>query len=216
MAPDFLELLAVAGAAFGIGLSGAMMPGPVLTVTLANVERKGSMAGPWVTFGHGIVEGALVIALALGAGSFLARNEVSGAIAVVGAAVLAWMGWGMITEARRGNVGFGAETSDTRIPGPIVGGVLASLSNPYWYLWWATVGFSSVAVVQQWGGIGIATFFAGHILADLAWLTLVAWALSRGRKLMSDRLYHGLIGVLGAFLLVFSGLFFVFGVTRFT
>jgi len=70
MGSTLLELAGIAVAAFGIGLSGAVMPGPVTSVTLANVGRKGVMAGPLVTFGHGIVEGLLVLALALGRGLF--------------------------------------------------------------------------------------------------------------------------------------------------
>ena len=60
------------------------MPGPVTSVTLANVGRKGVMAGPLVTFGHGVVEGLLVLALALGAGGFLASTLVTGTIADLG------------------------------------------------------------------------------------------------------------------------------------
>lgn len=211
-----IELAGIVAAAFGIGLSGAMMPGPVTSVTLANVGHKGTKAGPLVTLGHAIVEGLLVLALALGAGSFLADARVTGVIAIVGAFVLVWMGKGMIAESRRNTaaVGEGAVES-SRMPRPIVGGMLASVANPYWYVWWATVGFSSVAVVQRWGGLGVAAFFGGHIMADLVWLTLLAGALHHGRKLMTARVYNGIIAALGLFLLVFSGLFLYFGITRF-
>lgn len=215
MGSTLLELAGIAVAAFGIGLSGAVMPGPVTSVTLANVGRNGVMAGPLVTFGHGIVEGLLVLALALGAGAFLALDPVTGAIAIVGAGVLTWMAWGMIAEARRGELDPSQAGDGSRLPRPILGGALASLANPYWYLWWATVGFSSVAVVQAWGGLGIATFFVGHIMADFVWLTALAAALTKGRRLMTPRVYRGLIAGLGLFLLVFSGLFLIFGISKF-
>lgn len=215
MGSTLLELAGIAAAAFGIGLSGAVMPGPVTSVTLANVGRKGVMAGPLVTFGHGIVEGLLVLALALGAGAFLALDPVTGTIAIVGAGVLIWMAWGMISEARRGDIDPSGGGDGSRLPRPVLGGALASLANPYWYLWWATVGFSSVAVVQAWGGLGVATFFAGHIMADFVWLTALAVALTKGKRLMTPKVYRGLIAGLGLFLLVFSGLFLLFGISKF-
>jgi len=214
MGSDLLELAGIAAAAFGIGLSGAVMPGPVTSVTLANVGRSGVMAGPLVTLGHAIVEGALVLALAFGAGNFLSLSWVTGTIAVLGAGVLAWMGWGMVSEARKGDVDAGGSSGGSRIPPPVAGGALASLANPYWYLWWATVGFSSVAVVQAWGGLGIASFFTGHIMADFVWLTALSFTLSKGRRLMTPKVYRGLVAALGLFLLVFSCLFFAFGVGK--
>lgn len=215
MGSELIELGGIAAAAFGIGLSGAVMPGPVTSVTLANVPRSGVMAGPLVTLGHAVVEGLLVTALALGAGRFLALSPVTGTIAVLGALVLAWMGWGMISEARKGAVDPAAAGAGSRLPPPVVGGALASLANPYWYLWWATVGFGSVAVVQAWGGLGIASFFIGHITADFVWLTALSFALGKGRRLMTPKVYRGLIGGLGLFLLLFSCLFFAFGVSKF-
>lgn len=215
MSFNWLELGGIAAAAFGIGLSGAVMPGPVTSVTLAAAGRWGAAAGPLVTLGHGIVEGLLVLALALGAGRFLELPAVTGTISVLGAAVLAWMAWGMITEARRG-VDFQSPEADTRLPRPVLGGVLASLANPYWYLWWATVGTGSVAVARGLGGLGIASFFTGHIMADFVWLTALSFALAKGRRLMSPRAQQGLIAGLGLFLLVFACLFFVFGVGKFT
>ncbi len=214
MGAGVAEMLGIAAAAFGVGLSGAMMPGPVLAVTLANLDRAGAKAGPLVTLGHGIVEGALVLGLALGAGSFLERDGVTGAIALGGACVLLWMGWGMIAQARAGGGVPGEAQGERRTPGPVAGGALASLSNPYWYLWWATVGFGSVAVSKQWGAAGIAAFFTGHIASDLAWLSAVSLALSKGRRLMSERAYARALAGLGCFLIFFSVLFFAFGVDK--
>src|SRR5690606_24287419 len=109
MSFNWLELGGIAAAAFGIGLSGAVMPGPVTSVTLAAAGRWGAAAGPLVTLGHGIVEGLLVLALALGAGRFLELPAVTGTISVLGAAVLG--------DRHRGPPGCGRPEPRLRYPG---------------------------------------------------------------------------------------------------
>jgi threonine/homoserine/homoserine lactone efflux protein len=84
---------------------------------------------------------------------------------------------------------------------------MVSLSNPYWSIWWVTTGafFLGIAAPRGWAGVGV--FFAGHILADLAWYWLVTAAVARGRKLLSDRGYRALIVGCGLFLVGFAGQF---------
>ncbi|MCX5849133.1 MAG: LysE family transporter, partial [Deltaproteobacteria bacterium] len=48
---------------------------------------------------------------------------------------------------------------------------------------------------------------AGHILADLAWYSLVSAAVAGGRHFLTDRLYRALIEFCAVFLIVFAGYF---------
>ena len=82
----------------------------------------------------------------------------------------------------------------------VVGGALVSLSNPYWSLWWATVGLSFMVWSLEWGGLGLALFHTGHIFADIAWFSLVSFAIATGRRWMTDSLYKGLMVGCGLFL----------------
>jgi arginine exporter protein ArgO len=62
--------------------------------------------------------------------------------------------------------------------------------------------------------VGIAFFFAGHILADLAWYSVVSAAVGKGRHLFTDRLYRWIIGTCAAVLILFSFYFFYAGVQK--
>lgn len=55
---------------FLIGFSGAMMPGPMLGVTISGSLKRGWIAGPLVVLGHGILELMLVIAMISGLKDF--------------------------------------------------------------------------------------------------------------------------------------------------
>jgi threonine/homoserine/homoserine lactone efflux protein len=88
--------------------------------------------------------------------------------------------------------------------GLIPAGVLTSLANPYWFIWWATIGASYILFSLDYGAAGEMAFYCGYILSDLSWNSLLAFK----RKVMSDRFYRGVIFVCGLFLIAMSVLFF--------
>ena len=87
-------------------------------------------------------------------------------------------------------------------------------TNPYWIIWWATIGMGYILYSWQFGLKGVAFFFAGHILADLSWYSFISAAVAGGRHLLSDRMYRGLIGVCAGFLVLFACYFAWTGVDR--
>ena len=91
-----LALITIFCTSFVIALSGAMMPGPLLTATISETSRQGFKAGPLLILGHGILELLLVLALILGLAPFLQRRDVFIATAFVGAIILVWMGVSML------------------------------------------------------------------------------------------------------------------------
>ncbi len=208
---------------FIIGLSGALMPGPLLAVTVRDTTRRGFAAAPLLVLGHGILELALLTLLLLGLAEWLKGEVATTVIALAGCAALLWMGTGMVREIRslRFDISFGAAMPDGARPGgttgfwrPVADGVLASVSNPYWSLWWATIGLGYLVISSGQGFLGVASFFAGHILADAAWFLFVGLAVSMGRGRFSDRVYRGVVGVCAGFLFFFALSFGFFGVTR--
>lgn len=52
--------------AFLIGFSGAVMPGPMLGITIDGSLKKGWTAGPLVVLGHGILELSLITVMIFG------------------------------------------------------------------------------------------------------------------------------------------------------
>jgi threonine/homoserine/homoserine lactone efflux protein len=202
-------------AAFLTGLSGAASPGPMLTWNVAASARHGALVGPVLVLGHAAVELPLVIALGLGLAAFVREPNVLAVVALVGAAVLLWMAWGTLRsvpslpnplELRATGSGSG------RPLGAFVAGALLSLGNPYWALWWATVGAGLLGQAVVFGAIGVAVFFLGHILSDFGWYSLVSLAMARGVRLMSRRVYQGLTITLGVAMVLLSLMFAFHGI----
>ncbi len=197
---------------FLIGFSGAMMPGPMLGVTIEGSLRRGYIAGPLVVLGHGILEFILIIVMAFGLKDFFANSTIAGFIGVFGGFFLAWMGYGMIKASLKKTVSLTKqEEKNTGERNLILAGIIVSATNPYFILWWASTGMEFVRQAYVLGIIGVLLFFIGHILSDLTWFVAIAVAFSKGKKLMNDTVYRWVILFLGAFLILFSIKFIVGG-----
>jgi threonine/homoserine/homoserine lactone efflux protein len=90
---------------------------------------------------------------------------------------------------------------------PVVSGILGSLTNPYWTIWWVTIGLGYLVSALRYGIPGIIAFFSGHISADLLWYSMISYAVSRGQKIMGERGYRYLLSACGIFLIFFGGWF---------
>jgi len=200
-----LELTAIFGGSFALALSGALMPGPLLTVTVSESARTGFKAGPLLITGHALLESLLVIAIVMGLAPYLKAPLTMGIISLVGGGMLLWMGFDMVRSAGGFSLNEGKSSSHSRATAhPVLTGIVASISNPYWTLWWATIGLGYLVAAMKFGFPGVAVFFAGHLTADYAWYALISLGISRGKKLLKDRSYQIMIRVCGLFLVGFG------------
>jgi threonine/homoserine/homoserine lactone efflux protein len=208
----FAELSTIFFSSFIIAFSGAMMPGPLLTATLSESSKRGFHAGPMLIAGHGILELGLVVLLLLGVAPFLQREGVFAVIAIAGGVILLWMAFGMFRTLP--TLSLSLDAGKTGSNSLIVSGILLSLANPYWIIWWATIGFGYILHSQQYAMWGIFLFFTGHILADLVWYSAVSAAVGKGRHFFTDGIYRGIMGTCAVFLVVFACYFFYAGLRK--
>jgi len=213
MTPELAAALSLGVQAFIVGLSGAMSPGSYLTVTVARTMQKGPFSAALMLVGHGALEAVLLVGFAFGLAQVLQMATVILVLAVCGGVVLLWMGYGLLSGALRGTMAADLESAeDVGMSGHPLGavaqGAVVSLSNPYWTLWWATIGVKLAADGLAIGPVGVLAFFIGHELADVSWYGFVISVVHRGKRLMTARVYGVIMGVLGAVLL-YMGLRFL-------
>jgi len=205
-----LEIATIFAASFTLALSGALMPGPLFTITISESARLGFKAGPLLMIGHALLELLLVVAVIQGLGTYLRLPSVLGVIALLGGLLLLYMGTDMVRSAGKLSLRSQLPAVDVRYGRhPILLGILGSLSNPYWVLWWATIGLGYLVTAMEFGYTGVAVFFMGHIAADFAWYSLISLGISRGKTLLKDTGYQHLIRVCGVFLFCFGGWFLI-------
>lgn len=205
-----IPALAIFGTSFIVGLSGAASPGPLLAYNIRETVQRGFIAGPVVALGHSLLELAVVAALALGLAQLTEGSLAVSLIGVVGGAFLVGMGWRILQHPEQGAPSPEGHTQvDSRrsIVVPFLGGIVVSLSNPYWAVWWVTVGATFLTRGLEIGGMGVAAFYLGHILSDIGWYSLVSVGIASGKRFITPRLYRGIMQACGTFI-IFMGLYF--------
>ena len=194
-----MPFLAFLSEAVLISLSGVMAPGPITTVTVAR-GSKSPHAGSLVAVGHGLVEFPVMVAVFYGVGRLLDQVLVKSVIGILGAAVLVWMGVGMFRTASAA-----AETAEIQARSPVMAGVLLSLGNPYFLIWWATVGAALVLRSMSFGVAGFLAFGLGHWLCDFAWCNFLSRLSHRGGQFFGGKFQRVVFYACGAALLFFGG-----------
>jgi threonine/homoserine/homoserine lactone efflux protein len=202
------EVLVFLAQAVIISFSGVLAPGPVTAVTVG-MGATNRHAGALVAIGHGLVEFPLMGLILLGVGKLLAVPAAKMGIGLAGGVMLVLMGAGMLRNLRK----VADLTARPSRRSPILTGVVLSIGNPYFLLWWATVGLALASRAARLGALAFALFAVLHWLCDLVWLEILSWGTFRGSRLFGGRGQKVVLAVCGAALVVFGGLF-LFGAGR--
>ena len=160
-------------ASFLVGLTGAVSPGPMSASILGMSHKKPLFSTLGLVAGHGMLEAFIIVGIILGLRSLPFQTG----IALIGCATIVILGiLQFMAEPGKQQ----ALAADARAP--FVAGIVLTLSNPYWWIWWLTFGAGFLALQPAY-----AAFFVGHISADLAWFGILAFTASRGAAILGDR-----------------------------
>lgn len=187
-----------------ISLSGVMMPGPVFAVTMAKGQRR-PYAGAVISLGHAVIEFPLILMIYFGLGHVFTSPTLKAAIGFLGGAVLIVIGYDMVKK--RDDLSLREED----LPyGSMAAGIVTTLANPYFFIWWATVGASLVLKAATWKITGITLFFIVHWLCDFGWSLVVSGSSHKAGTLWSEKV-HRYVFLGCGILLAFFGLWFIQG-----
>jgi len=188
----------------GISCSGAMQPGPV-TATAIAMGTRNRYAGTLIAIGHGIIEFPLIVVIILGMGEFLKMRTSKITIGLAGGIFLLLMAIQSLMSIKTTIENQSKVLKDK----PILAGIILSAGNPYFLIWWATVGLALATQATQWGIWAFAIFAVTHWSVDLIWLQLLTWCSNKGSVLLGPKgMKIVLIICSGA--LFFFGLFFIY------
>lgn len=175
------EFLALISIGLVVGLSGAVIPGPLLAFTLYDTSRKGRVTRHYVIVGHILWEFGVILLILFGFGWIIVGN--SPIIYLAGGFVLAFMGIKMI-KTRTNEV----KMEGARLNSSLGGGIFYTAFNPTQPLWWATAGLALLLKgLEVMGILGVVIVTAGHWLADFGYYVLVSFVMHRHASYMNPR-----------------------------
>ena len=185
-----------------ISLTGVMAPGPMTAATLAAGTRS-RHAGVGIAIGHGLIEFPLMVLILSGVSTLLASDPMRIGIGLIGGGFLLFMGVQMLRGLRRA----ADPAADYNRKGPVVTGIILSAGNPYFLIWWATVGLALASQAWQLGLLAFVLFAILHWLCDLVWLEALSVATFKGSKLLGNRNQRIVLAICALALLFFGAKF---------
>ena len=189
-----------------VSLSGVMMPGPMFAVTLTK-SLKSPWAGAQISLGHAVIEIPLILLIRFGFAQFFQNNIVQIVLSILGGGMIIWLGISMFrarVEVVRGgkDLPYNAFTA----------GILTSGLNPFFLLWWATVGSMLIMKFLDFGTTGLIVFIIVHWLCDLVWLSFVSVLIYRTKSLWGSKFQQGVFIACSLLLIGFGSWFLISGI----
>ncbi len=201
MSLDFLATVVL------VSVSGVVSPGPLFLVSTLRATKLGTLSGIQCAIGHTIVEAPLVFGLSLGLAILLNPASLK-FIGILGGSVLLVFAMLQFSQAsRRVNM------NSTRLPDSwekrpgVVLGIVFTFLNPFFILWWLTVGSALISQAILLGALGgVALMYAAHIWMDYAWLGGMAAIAGRGNLLLG-KWFRIILVIFGAAMAYFGVVF---------
>ncbi|TET04216.1 MAG: hypothetical protein E3J90_01440 [Promethearchaeota archaeon] len=204
---------------FLVALTGALSPGPLLTFTIYKSlkQKRGYLAAIYILLGHATIEFTLIIALLAGASLIFQNIIFLTLVGSIGGIFLVIYGIFAIRGVLKTDFGTSYTLEENLVKGykgnSYVGGILVSLSNPFWTFWWAVIGLSLMVSfnITLLMPIEILLFFIGHELGDIVWYLPISIFVYYGGKSLNPRIYKYILIGCGVFMIGF-GIFLTFNI----
>jgi threonine/homoserine/homoserine lactone efflux protein len=185
--------------AIGISLSGVMAPGP-LTVATITKGYNDKYAGTFIALGHGIIELPIMALVYFGFSSFLASPEIKKFIGLAGGIMLLFMGSMLF---RNINKTIGKAASDLPYSS-LTTGIILTGANPYFFLWWATIGIVLIYGAAEFGIYGLLVFAIAHLATDLIWVQIISFTVFKTRHLWTPKVQRVIFAICALVLIGFG------------
>ena len=204
---------------FLVALTGALSPGPLLTFTIYKSlkQKRGYLAAIYILLGHATIEFTLIIALLAGASLIFQNIIFLTLVGFIGGIFLVIYGIFAIRGVLKTDFETNFTLEENIVKGykgnSYVGGILVSLSNPFWTFWWAVIGLSLMVSfdITLSMPIEMLLFFIGHELGDIVWYLPISLFVYYGGKTLNPKIYKYVLIGCGVFMIVF-GIYLTFNI----
>lgn len=204
-----MDIFTFVATVVAVTASGALAPGPLFFTNITHGTKSGARGGLAFSVGHMIFEVSLVVVLAVTLQTVIEfQPTIRVVVGVVGGAALLVFAFlqirGALTQKPDSEGKSGVPSKN-----PLLLGTLFTGLNPYFILWWLTVGITLIITALEWSFLGVLIMYLSHVWMDYAWLIGTAYLAKRGTNLAGRKGYK-LIMIIFSLILVYFGAKFIF------
>ncbi len=114
------------------------------------------------------------------------------------------MGLGMLRDFDKTDI---TEAKGPYSQSPFLAGIMLSVGNPYFLVWWASLGALLVDKSLYFGLVGVLLLLLAHWSCDFVWLHFLSFISFQGKRFFGKKLQQGVFIVCGHVLIFFTGYF---------
>ena len=146
--------------------------------------------------------------LSVGLGVFLGSEASKMCLGILGGIVLMLTGLSLVKNILYNCVSLSMENpveqkTDYGLNSPMLRGVVACVANPYFIVWWATVGSSFIirgSSVLGW--VAPFIFLLTHWAFDLPWFAFISYTVGKGMSFLDERGFKIILMLCGVSLML--------------
>ena len=202
-----------------VSTSGVLSPGPLFFINILYGSKYGSFVGLKIASGHALVEFPLIIALSYGLYSFSYTLHVSDVIfkfiGLIGGIFLLLFSILQIISILKDKSSSSQVITNSKfnIKSSILAGIIFTILNPFFLVWWLTIGSKLISdSVINFGILeGISIIFLSHSWMDYFWLWFTSFMINKGKFINKEKVYRifvfaisVILGIYGFYLLFMS------------
>ena len=203
-----------------VSTSGVLSPGPLFFINLLYGSRYGSCVGLKIASGHAIVEFPLIILLAYGLYTFSfldVSDTIFKVIGMIGGIFILIFSIlkinSILIDKKYTTTSKGMTKTIFNIRNPILAGFIFTILNPFFLIWWFTIGSKMISDSLINFGIveGTSLIFFSHIWMDYFWLWFTSFMINKGKSVIKEKMYKIfvfitsiILGLYGIYLLFIS------------
>ena len=170
-----------------ISASGVLSPGPLTFSVVSLGLKQGKKVGFLASIGHLLAEFPLVILIALGVYEVLLQESFKRIIGLIGGVMIFVFGALQLRDAFRIKHLELTKEEKSMSSSPILVGFSFSMFNPFFIIWWISVGIVLIYnAIELFGFIGVIYMYLAHVWLDFVWYTFLAYLANMGRKYIKN------------------------------
>lgn len=206
------EILGLVLYGITVGVALAAPIGPINIEIIRRGIRDGFVHGWMVGLGALTADTIYAAIIVSGLTPLADRPNVRIPLFLAGGLMLAWVGWGSVSSALRGEVA-NESAKPPRRDRSFITGFLMAVFNPMGIVYWLSVGAALVAdAVSRVGQSGSPVLVAGVMLGIFLWVTFISVVAQVSRRFVTGSGMRWVTGISGLVIIGFAAWFFWQGI----